>query len=173
MLKPKHIFLIGTGLLLGGVAFAATRTLSTAKNIEAKLMPRVRRFDLRELVLEIDGELVNNRAGAFAVVSPQLVVSHEEKTLLELDLAGKRLSIQPYSTIKLSDEDQLGEPIVLVFPLARLAELVPDAVNMALGMLGMGSPGRLRIDFSGTLLAPNFPGIPVSVSQELELKPPF
>lgn len=163
-------------LLWGGLALAVliagtstAKAANAAQNLDYQLHPRFAGLDSTGLHLELDASLQNDTTGEVSVRDTVVEVYHGDKLLAKVDTTGKTVKIRPRSKARLSDPDQLGEPIRLHVPYEVIAEYAPEAVS---AYLGFGPPLILTVRVRTRVKVPWLPEVPVRLSQPYTLEKP-
>ena len=168
-MKPKHLLIPAAALLLTGLVYSGYQSAKAAINLQAKFMPKFRKLNWQELVVEIDAELQNDEPGEFTLFSPLVALHFAGREVFRLDLPEGVVTVAPFSKSRLSD--LLGEVTLLRVPTARLIEMVPDLFEGVLGAFG-GKFLEATLHFSGRFQAPNFPPVPFRIARKISIQSP-
>jgi hypothetical protein len=168
-MKMKHLLWGGLAL---AVLFAGTSTAKAAiaaQNLDYKLHPRFAGLDSTGLHLDLDASFENDTSGTVAVRDTIVEVFHGDSLLAKVDTSGKSITIKPRSKARLSDPDQLGEPIRLHIPYSVIQKYAPEAIS---AFLGFGPPLVLTVKVRTRVKVPWLPEVPVRITEPYTLEKP-
>ena len=169
MQKMKYLLWGGLALAVLFAGTSAAKAAIVAQNLDYQLHPRLAGLDTNGLQLELDASFQNDTSGTVSVRDTVIEVFHGDSLLTRVDTTGKRISILPRSKARLSDPDQLGNPVRLIIPYKLIEKYAPEAVS---AFLGFGPALVLRVQVRTRVKIPWIPEIPVKFSQPYTLEKP-
>ncbi|MEM6269641.1 MAG: hypothetical protein AAF998_09395 [Bacteroidota bacterium] len=174
-IKPKHIVIGGIALGLLILGASAAKAATTGKNLEFRLLPKLRKLDFDSLQIEVDAEITNPKGGSLLISDPKFILSHTPPNqskavgLALIDLEGRTFNVRPHSTAKLSDPDQLGGKLILTVPYSKLAVVAPGIFN---AVTGIGPAFVADVHYRADVKAPNLPRFNYEDSDQLTIGKP-
>lgn len=167
-----------TGGFLALVAILAgtVKAANTASHLEAELIPKFGGFRLLgNLTVNVDAEIRNPKGGTLVISDPVFAlyrhpVTRDSLPITTTDLKGSVITIQPHSTIRLSDPDQLGSAIPISVPTAQIIQAIPEAIA---ALTGVGGPFVMEVYVTVTVSAPNVPRIRHTIKEQVAITSPI